>query len=231
MRQNSYKCDKCRDTGWILIPQEKYAPLAISCECRELEKIKNSWIAAGINPETSTQTFSNFEVWNESSRRAKETATAYFKDFNNIRNCRKNSILLCGQVGGGKTHLSVALALNFLKKNIKVVYMPYRDVITRIKQNMLDEEYYRKSISKYQTCEVLLIDDLFKGKITESDMNIMFEILNYRYINYLPVIISTELVVENLLSFDEAVGSRVYEMCKDYVVEIERGMDGNWRLR
>ncbi|MPM81971.1 hypothetical protein SDC9_129029 [bioreactor metagenome] len=109
--------------------------------------------------------------------------------------------------------------------------MPYRDVIIRIKQNMLDEEYYRKNISKYQTCEILLIDDLFKGKITESDINIMFEILNYRYLNFLTVIISTEFVVENLLSFDEAVGSRIYEMCKDYVVEIERGRERNWRLR
>lgn len=211
--------------------QERYSPLAVSCECRELEKIKNGWIAAGINPEISKQTFTSFEVWNESSRRAKDTAISYFKEFKNIKNSRKNSILLCGQVGGGKTHLSVALALNLLKKNIKVVYMPYRDVITRIKQNMMDDEYYRKTIAKYQTCEVLLIDDLFKGKITESDLNIMFEILNYRYLNHLPLIISTEFVVENLLSFDEAVGSRIYEMCKDYVVEIERGREGNWRLR
>jgi len=203
----------------------------VSCECRELEKIKNGWIAAGINPEISKQTFTNFEVWNESSRRAKDTAITYFKEFKNIKNTRKNSILLCGQVGGGKTHLSVALALNLLKKNIKVVYMPYRDVITRVKQNMMDDEYYRKTIAKYQTCEVLLIDDLFKGKITESDLNIMFEILNYRYLNHLPLIISTEFVVENLLSFDEAVGSRIYEICKNYIVEIERGREGNWRLR
>jgi len=43
----------------------------------------------------------------------------------------------------------------------------------------------------------------------------------------LTVIINTEFVVENLLSLDEAVGSRVYEMCKDYVVKIERGREGN----
>ena len=34
--------------------------------------------------------------------------------------------------------VSVALAINFLKKKTKVVYMPYRDVITKIKQNMID---------------------------------------------------------------------------------------------
>lgn len=176
-------------------------------------------------------TFANFEVWNEASQRAKDTAVAYYTDFKEVRNERRNSILLCGQVGSGKTHLSVALGLNFLKQKIKVVYMPYRDVITKIKQNMLDQEYYIKTLSKYQLCEVLLIDDLFKGKINESDINIIFEIINYRYLNFLPIIVSSEFSIEKLLNFDEAVGSRIYEMSKDYVVEIEKDMRNNFRLK
>lgn len=176
-------------------------------------------------------TFTNFEVWNEASQRVKDTAVAYYTDFKDIRNERRNSILLCGQVGSGKTHVSVALGLNFLKQKIKVVYMPYRDVITKIKQNMLDQEYYTKTISKYQLCEVLLIDDLFKGKINESDINIIFEIINYRYLNYLPVIVSSEFIIDRLLNFDEAVGSRIYEMCKSYVVEVEKDLRNNYRLK
>ncbi len=64
----------------------------------------------------STQTFSNFEVWNKSSEFAKEVAIAFYNDFKNIRNHRQNSILFCGQVGSGKTHLSVALGINLLDK-------------------------------------------------------------------------------------------------------------------
>jgi DNA replication protein DnaC len=231
LKMNSYKCEMCKDTGWILVSEEGSAPLVKSCQCRENEKLKNQWTASGINPESCTQTFSNFVVWNEWSRRAKITAVGYYKDFEHIRKSRKNSILLCGQVGSGKSHLTIALALNFFKKNIKVVYMPYRDIITKIKQNMLDDEFYKKMISKYQTCEVLLMDDLFKGKINESDINIVFEILNYRYLNHLPIIVSTEFTVERLLAFDEAIGSRIYEMTKDYTVEIVKGKENNYRLR
>jgi DNA replication protein DnaC len=231
LNRSSYKCDRCQDTGWALIERKDAAPLAVSCACRELEVIRSQWKAAGINPENSQQTFSNFETWNEYSRKAKDTAIAYYKDFQTIKYSRKNSIMLCGQVGSGKTHLTVALALNFMNKNIKVVYMPYRDVITKIKQNMLDDEYYKKLISKYQTCQVLLMDDLFKGKINETDINIVFEILNYRYLNRLPIIVSTEFTVERLLAFDEAIGSRIYEMCKDYIVEVGMGKENNYRLR
>jgi len=109
--------------------------------------------------------------------------------------------------------------------------MPYRDIVTKIKQNMIDEEYYRKTLSKYQTCEILLIDDLFKGKINESDINIIFELVNYRVLNHLPMIISTEFNIDRLLNFDEAIGSRLYEVCKDYLVEIDGDSKNNYRLR
>jgi len=206
-------------------------PLAQACECRKIEKLKNEWKSSGINTEMCKHKFSNFEVWNGAAERAKDTAIAYYHDFNSVRGRRKNSILFCGQVGSGKTHLSVALAINFLQKKTKVVYMPYRDVITKIKQNMIDENYYTKVISKYQLCEVLLIDDLFKGKINESDVNIMFEIINYRYLNFLPMIVSSEFSIDRLLAFDEGVGSRVYEMCKDFIVEIEKNVSNNYRLK
>lgn len=231
LNKRLYKCDKCKDTGWILTPQERMQPLAISCECRKSEKLKNEWRSSGINLEMSKHTFSNFEVWNEASQRVKDTAIAYYHDFDEVRGGRRNSILFCGQVGSGKSHCSIALAINFLKQKTRVVYMPYRDVITKIKQNMIDEEYYNKVISKYQLCEVLLIDDLFKGKINESDLNIIFEIINYRYLNFLPMIVSSEFSIDRLLAFDEGVGSRIYEMCKDYVVEIEKDVMNNFRLK
>lgn len=203
----------------------------IPCKCQEIEKAKRLWKASGINPEQAKQTFSNYEPWNEITKLAKDTAIQYYKDFEQIKNTRNNSIAFMGQVGSGKTHLSIALAINFLKnKKIPVIYMPYRDAITSIKQNTMDKEYYAKQIGKYQTGKVLLIDDLFKGKITESDINIMFEIINYRYLNYLPIIVSSEFTADRLLDFDEAVGSRIIQMCRNYTVEI-RGKENNYRLR
>ena len=57
-KKTSYKCDKCQDTGWILIAQEHSQPLAKACECRKIEKLKNEWKSSEINTEMCKQTFS-----------------------------------------------------------------------------------------------------------------------------------------------------------------------------
>lgn len=68
------------------------------------------------------------------------------------------------------------------------------------------------------------------GKTTESDINIMFEIINYRYLNSKAIIVSSELTQDRLLDFDEAVGSRIIEMCKGRIGEAI-GIENNYRLR
>lgn len=227
--ENSYKkvCDKCRDTGFVLTEENRYA----RCECYKLARIKEMWERSGISLGDMTKGFKDFIPWNNSVAEMKEISMQYYKEFEEIRYKRKNSLLLCGNPGCGKTHLELALANNFVKnKGIKVIYMPYRDVITSIKQNMLDENNYLKKIAKYKVCDLLLIDDLFKGKVTESDINIMFEIINYRYLNNLPMMISTEFNSDKLLNFDEALGSRIIEMCKDHMKEVV-GRENNFRLR
>lgn len=225
-----YKCNVCKDTGYIVIQQERSQPLMKQCKCLKEERARRQWINSGIDPNNNDQTFGSFIVNNDISKRCKEIAIKYYKEFSTIRDERRNSILLCGQSGSGKTHLTIALGKNLISKGTDVVYMPYRDIITNLKQNMLDNEVYKKQLSKYKKCEVLLIDDLFKGKINESDINIMFEIINYRYMNHKPIIVSSEFTLGKMLNFDEAVGSRIYEMCKDYVVQIE-GKEFNYRLR
>ncbi|NOW08910.1 DNA replication protein DnaC [Clostridium saccharobutylicum] len=230
MKQSHFRCKLCNDTGFIIKEQARSQPLMTPCKCLEAEKVKRLWKNSGINTDNLDKSFSNFKEWSEKSKEMKFKAAEYYKRFRNIRREVRNSILFCGNPGSGKTHVSLALANNFLKKDIRVVYMPYRDIITSLKQNMIDEEYYKKTLSKYQTCEILLLDDLYKGKVNDTDINIMFELINYRYINHLPIIISTEFTVEGLLRVDEAIGSRIYEMCKNFMVEIE-GVENNYRLR
>ncbi|MBB6625254.1 ATP-binding protein [Clostridium gasigenes] len=227
----SKRCKLCDDTSWIEVRVDKRT-CAYRCECytKSQSNKNDGWKEAGLTLESSKLNFKNFEPWNPKILDMKDMATKYYQAFDKIKNTRQNSIILCGNSGCGKTHLCIAIANNLMKKKKKVIYMPYRDVIICIKQNMLDAEAYSITLNKYKKVEVLLIDDLFKGQITKSDVNIMFEIINYRYMNNLPMIISTELTIRKLIDIDEAVASRIYEMIKDYTVEI-LGMENNYRFK
>ena len=210
---SSYKCNKCRDLTFIINDG-----VATPCECRAVKEAKDILRKSGISEEFRNKNFENFKTINE-----------YSNNFHIIKDSTQNSIMFMGQPGSGKTHLSLSIANVLMDNGVGVVYMGYRDVITQIKQNIMDEVYYNKVMNRYKNAKVLLIDDLFKGSISKSDINIMFELINHRYFNKLPVIVSTELSIENLVNIDEALGSRLIEMSKDFLVGI-RNKKLNYRI-
>lgn len=226
-----YECTKCNDTEWIFTKDENGIEYAAPCECRERKTALRLMAGSGIRAEDTKRGFNDFLTFNEMPlMQAKQTAARYFKDFAQIRESRHNSLLLCGASGRGKTTLGMAVANNLIQSCVGVRYMPYRDEVTRLKQVITEEYEYAEHINRLKTASVLFIDDMLKGKVTDSDINIMYEIINYRYLERLPMIISTEKTSNDLLDFDEAIGSRVLEMCKGYVVTFDKSIP-NYRMR
>ena len=223
--ETEYKCIKCRDMTFIIDDG-----VAIPCECRALIVAEDILKKSGIGKEFRNKRFDNFDFSRTmATMQGYKSALEYENEFLDIENNRCNSIMFLGQVGSGKTHLSMAIANELMDRGIGVIYMGYRDAITNIKQNMLDSVYYNRVMNRYKNARVLFVDDLFKGKITDSDINIMFELINHRYFNNLPMIVSSELSVGRLLDIDEALGSRLIEMTKGRVVEL-RGKELNYRI-
>jgi len=223
-------CEKCGGRGWILYRKDG-TDYARPCECQEVMKAKSRLEASGISEEFHKKGFKNFnDRGMEVLKTARDMGIRYCKNYPEIKGTRHNSVMFMGQVGSGKTHLSMAICNNLMDYHkAGVRYMPYRDEITKIKQTVRDEINYNNEMNKFKTCQVLMIDDLLKGKTTEADVNILFEIINYRYLNMLPIIVSTEKTKDELLDFDEGVMSRVLEMTKDYQIEII-GEEYNYRL-
>lgn len=225
-KETKYKCPKCKDLEFIIENN-----VGRDCECRELRIYEEILENSGISTAFKNKTFGNYNIEGKAKTiiNAKEAAMDYVRNYKQISTERNHSIAFLGQVGAGKTHLSIAIANNLMKKLVAVLYMPYRDTITQLKQLITNEESYQREINKYKSAKVLLIDDLYKGKITESDHNIMFEIINYRYLKGLPIIISSEKTALQFLDYDEATGSRIIEMCKGRLIEFE-GIELNHRL-
>jgi DNA replication protein DnaC len=225
----NYKCQLCKDTGIERIEQINSAPIMRICKCQKSEILKEQWINAGFNIMLSDKGFSNFKIDNIVTQKMKKVAMEYLRDFECIQFKSNNSIAFLGQPGSGKTHICMAICFELIKKEINPKYFSYREEIINLKQNILNEAEYQEKLTKYKKCSVLFVDDLFKGGANSSDIRIMFEILNYRYINRLPVIISSEMLSSKLIETDEAIGSRIIEMCKDRTLDLY-GSELNRRL-
>ena len=228
-----YNCDICKDTTFIIVKDAKGYEYAKECTCREKAISKKLMISSGISEDDAQKGFKGFNTFNEPLlENAKNTAISYFQNFKDIEDKRINSMMLCGKSGRGKTTLGLAIANNLIDKGVGVRYMPYRDVITSLKQQLASDNksLYNDQMYKLQNARVLFIDDLLKGKVNETDINIMYEVINYRYLKHKPVIISTEKTIEELLEFDEAIGSRLIEMSKGYIVTFDDSIP-NYRLR
>ena len=61
-QKNSYSCDKCKDTTWIL---DNTGRVIERCKCYELIRVKEQWEASGLKTDDLDKTFKSYEPWNE----------------------------------------------------------------------------------------------------------------------------------------------------------------------
>lgn len=207
-----YKCSKCHDTGWMSIKkdgQEYMAP----CKCRAQMLVQSRLKKSGINPDDyerfSLTTFCTDTV---EHRKMKELAIRY------LRTRKPNQgIAYTGESGTGKTHICVAICQELTRNyGEEHFYFSYRTQIQRIKASMYDQSgRYMQLMNYWSNVNNLYIDDMFKfaddgkGRLQMQDKQIMFDLINNRYINRKATIFSSEKKIDEILKIDEALGSRI----------------------
>lgn len=237
-----YKCPVCQDTGWVE-SERGYR----RCECYKKEHDLRLWKSFGVDP-TRVKKLSEYMPYDNLTLQAKEKAIGYVKDFKNISATEENSFGLFGQPGAGKSHVVIAIGAALLnrKNPVQVLYMPYLEAMRQLKANVNDDEYYLKLADRYQNAKVLVIDDLFKDKVknnqlikdkygnkaglNEADVKHIMPIINYRYLNHLPMLISTECTPDILVELDEALAGRILESCGSNIT-VFKGPKYNFRMR
>lgn len=223
--QKEHDCPKCKDQlGYIKgeWPNEVW----VKCDCIARRRVQKMMKASEITEEFEKLGFQNFKTTGKPQviNDVYNCALTYFQEYQSIKNTRQNSIALLGQPGAGKTHLLTAISNNLIKRlNVPVLYFPYVEGFEDLKD---DFDKLKAKLDRMNNAEVLFIDDLFKpvkGKprATEWQIEQMYSVINYRYLNHKPILVSSELTVDELVDVDEALGTRIYQMCQDYTVVIK----------
>ena len=107
--------------------------------------------------------------------------------------------------------------------------MQWRSDIPPIKAVVNDGEKYRKAVGPLKKVKALYIDDFLKGRPSDGDLNIAFELLNQRYIDAGKItIISSEMTLDKIIQWDTGVGGRINERADGFIFNLSGKK--NWRL-
>ena len=234
--QDEYNCDICHNKGLIMKAYQQESGLwstaCRECKCMDVRRSIKKMNRSGLKNIIRDYTFSKFVVADPWQQTLKEAAEAYAQK-------PEGWFFIGGQSGAGKTHLCTAICREFLLAGTSVKYMLWRDDIVKLKNALGEPAQYDALMTEYKTVEVLYIDDLFKtGKgadgakqrPTSADINIAFEILNFRYNNpKLLTVISSECTINDILDIDEATGGRIVERAKAFSLKPDKAK--NYRLK
>jgi len=221
-------CPKCENTRINVYQDEEGYVFAKPCECANEYDFKRRIKKSGLLNVIEDYTFDKFEVKGIWQKTVKDKALSF------VDNTNGNWFYIGGQVGSGKTMICTAIVGKLIKRGLDAHYMMYRQEIMELKMGMEDFMTYSKKLNYLKTVKVLYIDDLFKGtnQPTEADLRIVFDLLNYRYVNReLITIISTEKSIADIMLIDEAIGSRIYQRSKDYAIKLAQNPDLNMRMK
>ncbi len=197
-------CQICRNKGYTLSKLNGNL-VAKECECmvnrRNARRIRQSGLSALLEE----YTFDRYKVSEEWQRTALRKAQEFIAS-------DRGWFVICGRPGTGKTHICTAICGTLMSGGKDVRYMVWRDEAPRLKAMVNDREQYDRAMNELKRCDVLYIDDFWKGSVTDADINLTFELLNARYNDpHKRTIISGEKSIEQIMQIDEAIGSRIWQ--------------------
>ena len=182
--------------------------LLLDHQIEHFEKMSRSLMeSSNLGRRFKDRTFDNFKVEYQPEAYAK--AYEYAKDFEDNRG---NGLMMIGNAGTGKTHLAAAITHYVIEEfGATVKFGCFTDILTDIKKSFSTDE---DIVRQLKEVPLLVIDDLGKERQSEWSDSILYEVINSRYEDYMPTIITTNLNPKQLEArFGEAILSRLFEMC------------------
>jgi DNA replication protein DnaC len=108
-------------------------------------------------------------------------------------------LLLEGGYGCGKTHLAAAIANDAVNKGTPTLFITVPDLLDSLRFAYSDPETtFEQRFEEIRNARLLILDDFGTHNATAWAQEKLFQIINYRYINKLPTVITTNLMLDEI---------------------------------
>lgn len=165
-----------------------------------------------ITPRFQQRSFETFQVTPENQDAYME-ATRYAQDF---RGDTTTGLMFAGTPGTGKTHLAASILRVIFRKGVPCSFIQVPRLLAEMRASYRDDgESATDNIVRTATRRFVVLDDIGAERLTDWVREQLYMIINDRYENMLPTVITTNCTVDELTKrLGEKTVDRIMEMCK-----------------
>lgn len=223
-------CDKCGGaTAREITILGRVRKVHVVCECEKKEieleeqrelaaerqyKLKQLFTNSLMDKKFSNETFDNWD-FEKGTKQMYNVGFNYCQKFNEVKK-EGLGFLIYGEPGNGKTFLSNCIANELLNKMHPVICVSINALLERIRDtySKWGQEGEGTILKALSIADLLIIDDLGTEQDTEWSRSRIYNIIDNRYRNRLPMIISTNKSIDQLKNmYHERTIDRLLEIC------------------
>ncbi|HSG30670.1 MAG TPA: ATP-binding protein [Thermodesulfobacteriota bacterium] len=256
-KKKQYGCEQCFGNGYELKPEGKYS-VAQVCSCLKCDQCsgtgkKQYYKDSGysyLKPcEQCGYLHKNVKLYNLAAIPSKYYSVSEVSTFNPRHDTHQDALiyvkqfvdqyphhkgfLLMGASGLGKTHLAIcAISELTLEKGVKCLFVDFFDLLNDLKSAYSEGRPENQVINPLIDTDVLVIDELGKGRANEWELGVLDQLISKRYNSTKITVITTNFVTKDInvnLNRDskeileyrvgERISSRLFDMCSFFYLE------------
>lgn len=224
-------CGKCHTQKECVLPRKDGTTRTVHCACecsvaqnaREAEEKRkrdrmqylDSMRRTGF-PDAEMREWT-FAKSDHTDHKNENIALKYVENFDAMRS-QGTGLLLCGQVGTGKSFLAAAIANELINQGTPCLMTNFSRIISRVSEKFGGDQKYLDDLNRF---DLLIIDDLGAERDTEFTWEKVMNVIDARYRAGLPIIITTNLGPRDFADRGDIRRQRVFSRLKEMCICLE----------
>ena len=177
------------------------------------DKVSRNRTVGLAEPALRKCTFENDKGYNPEIAKARK----YVENWDEMQ-ASAAGLLFWGNVGTGKTYIAACIANALIDRGVQVMMTNFSRVLSDLPGMFSgDRNRYIDSFNRYP---LLIIDDLGVERGSEFALEQVFNIIDSRYRAKLPLIVTTNLTLQELKNPDSLAKARIYDRVLERCVPI-----------